>query len=118
LTTHQLDEAQQQCDRIVIIDHGRSIAEGSFDALLAQTIGPHRRIVCHLRGPAPAALQHAGWAVSGDGTLTRRVANLTAELPEVLAELTQVSAQIEDLKIESPTLQDVFLHLTGRELRE
>lgn len=118
LTTHQLDEAQQQCERIVIIDHGQTIAEGSFVALLAQTIGPQRRVICRVHGSVPHALQQSGWDVVEDSTLTRRVADVGTELPALLADVARAGAQIADLRLESPTLQDVFLHLTGRELRE
>jgi ABC-2 type transport system ATP-binding protein len=118
LATHQLDEAQQKCERIVIIDYGKTLADGSFEDLLSRTIGMQRRVVCHLRGPVPAALQQAGWERRGDSTLIRRVEDLGSELAALLSEMTRASVHVEDLKIESPTLQDVFLHLTGRELRE
>lgn len=118
LTTHQLDEAQQQCERIVIIDHGQTIAEGSFAALLARTIGPQRRVVCRVHGPVPEALRQSGWEVGADAILTRRVTDAGTELPALLADMARAGAQIADLRLESPTLQDVFLSLTGRELRE
>jgi ABC-2 type transport system ATP-binding protein len=118
LATHQLDEAQQKCERIVIIDHGQTIAEGSFEELLAHTIGAQRRVVCRLQGPVPAKLLHHGWERVGDVTLARRVHDLGRELSTLLAEMARANVQVKDLSIESPTLQEVFLHLTGRELRE
>jgi len=103
LTTHQLDEAQSVANRIVIIDHGKVIADGTFEELLAETIGRDRRVLVRLT----------------DGTdLVRRVRDVAADLPRVLEELKGEDAGIADLRIEEPTLQSVFLHLTGRELRE
>jgi len=100
LTTHQLDEAQQVAERIVIIDAGKVIAAGTFEELLAETVGRQRRVV----------------VTTGDGqTVTRAVEDVAKELPVILAELSE---GVTDLRVEAPTLQAVFLHLTGRELRE
>ena len=103
LTTHQLDEAQQVAQRIVIIDRGRVIAAGTFDELLSQTVGRRRRVVARF---------------ADDTVEERSIEDVAGELPGVLAELSNGRAEIVDLKIDVPTLQAVFLHLTGRELRE
>src|SRR5690606_26100080 len=72
LTTHQLDEAQRVCDRIVIIDHGRVIADGRLDELVARTVGPGRRVRLTLDRTADAAA--LGAERDGDGrTLVWRV---------------------------------------------
>ena len=118
LTTHQLEEAQQQYAHIVIINHGQTIANGSFPDLLTRTIGQQRRVICRTRGPLPEALQKAGWELSGDSTLSRRVDDVGTALAALLTELTRANVHVAELQIESPTLQDVFLHLTGRELRK
>jgi ABC-2 type transport system ATP-binding protein len=103
LTTHQLDEAQEVAERIVIIDHGKDIAAGSFDELLAETVGRRRRILARLT----------------DGvTIEHAVEDVMAELPVILDGLREKGAVVADLRIEAPGLQAVFLHLTGRELRE
>jgi ABC-2 type transport system ATP-binding protein len=117
LTTHQLDEAQQVCDRIAILDHGRTIAAGTFDQLLATTVGRGRRIIVHLDRVAPAQLSSAGLAAEGT-TLHGQVENLANELPRLLARISETGAVVEDIEIAAPNLQAVFLHLTGRELRE
>jgi ABC-2 type transport system ATP-binding protein len=114
LTTHQLDEAQQVADRIVIIDHGRDIASGGFQQLLRDTIGTGRRVTLHLAAPVAAP---RGWVL--EGTLLRgTVEDVAVELPALLQRVAAAGGRVVDLDLEAPTLQAVFLHLTGRELRE
>jgi ABC-2 type transport system ATP-binding protein len=117
LTTHQLDEAQQVCDRITIIDHGRTIADGTLDELISRTIGRTRRVTLvmdrPLTGNAPAGLTLAD-SNKACGDLN----DVAAELPAMLERVRAAGARVEDVKVEAPNLQAVFIHLTGRELRE
>jgi ABC-2 type transport system ATP-binding protein len=117
LTTHQLDEAQTRGDRIVIIDHGKTIAAGTFRELVEQTVGTRRLVTLTLDRPPAQPLD--GFAGEFEGRTVRwHVADVAAELPAVLERVRAAGCRVEDVAVQSPTLQLVFLHLTGRELRE
>jgi ABC-2 type transport system ATP-binding protein len=116
LTTHQLDEAEQQCDRIVIIDHGRAIAEGTLRELIACTVGVNRRVTFKLARPGPSL---EGLELSDDRRqMVAEVEDVALDLPEVLSRIREAGGQVSDLEVHSPSLHSVFIHLTGRELRE
>jgi ABC-2 type transport system ATP-binding protein len=117
LTTHQLDEAQTRGDRIIIIDHGKTIAAGTFRELVEQTVGTGRQVTLTLDRPLPQPLD--GLTAEPQGRTVRlQVADVAAELPSLLARARAAGCRVEDVGVQSPTLQLVFLHLTGRELRE
>jgi ABC-2 type transport system ATP-binding protein len=116
LTTHQLEEAEQQCDRIVIIDHGRAIAEGTLTELITSTVGVNRRVTFRLAGPVPMV---EGVKVSDDRReLVAEVGDVALELPGLLSRIHEAGGRVSDLEVHSPSLHSVFIHLTGRELRE
>ncbi len=118
LTTHQLDEAQQVCDRIVVIDHGRVIAQGTFEELVQQTIGAQRTVSITLDLPAQPVFGGLPGAFI-DGTTARcLVSDVGPQVTALLSRAAAAHATVVDLQIESPTLQAVFIHLTGRELRD
>lgn len=108
LTTHQLDEVQTRCDRIVIIDQGRVVASGTLEELISSTVGHARQLTLQLRS-GPQARQ---------ATQTMELPNVARDLPQVLSHAEKKGVQIDHLTVKAPSLQDVFLHLTGKELRE
>jgi ABC-2 type transport system ATP-binding protein len=117
LTTHLLDEAEMLCDRIVIIDHGTVIESGTLAELVGRTVGSRRRVTVHLdRAPERAIAGLDG----GDGgrAMLAQVTDVGRELPELLERITAAGCRVEDLDVRPPSLQSVFIHLTGRELRE
>ncbi len=118
LTTHHLEEAEARCSRTVIIDHGRIIASGTMPELVDQTVGRHRIVT--LRVDAPIAATPAGVDVSAEDPrlLRAKVTNVARELPALLSAISAQGREVEDVEVRGPSLQSVFIHLTGRELRE
>ena len=122
-TTHYMEEAQELCDRIAIIDHGRILTVGTLDELtrLAGEAEVLRLTGGFAGGEARDRLQAiAGVRVlqAGDGSAMLSVAaggpGLLAVLPAVLAS----GLALDDVSIQRPNLQSVFISLTGRELRD
>jgi len=117
MTTHQLEEAEARCQRIVIIDHGRVIASGTVNELVEQTIGAQRRVTLALDRPPRNPLP--GFEVGDSSTILRtQVRDVAGELPTLLGVVGDAGCKVLDVEVRSPSLQAVFLHLTGRDLRE
>ncbi|MCR6487288.1 ATP-binding cassette domain-containing protein [Amycolatopsis sp. OK19-0408] len=123
LTTHYLDEADALSDRLIVIDDGRIVAEGTPDALKARVNGDRVEVGVDPEQGADAA-EIAGrlagaQELSVDGGEVRfRVPRGDVALPELLRALDAKSIPMLSVQVHRPTLDDVFLTLTGRSLRE
>jgi ABC-2 type transport system ATP-binding protein len=122
LTTHYLDEADALCDRILVIDYGKIVAEGSPDELKRRISGDV--ITLSVSGGPDAAKgvlgAHDGVrdvAVSGQ-SLRLTVDHGEEALPGMLRELDAAGLALQSIQLARPTLDDVFLTVTGRSLRE
>ncbi len=122
LTTHHLEEAEARCSRTVIIDHGKAIAEGTLAELVDRTVGRHRMVTLRLDAPLtnPAFLQDPHMMPGGSDArqVRARLLDVAGELPLLLDRVRQAGRAVEDVDVRGPSLQAVFIHLTGRELRE
>jgi len=121
LTTHYMDEAQRLCDRVAIIDKGKVIALGTPRELI-QSLGGTEVIEVTCDGPVDEACVRALPGVHAvkrrsDG-LSLTVQQLHKTLPLVLAQLQQAGRALTALSTHHATLEDVFVDLTGRHLRD
>jgi len=121
LTTHHLEEAEARCSRTVIIDHGRVIASGTLPELVDQTVGRHRLVTLRLNAPL-ATEQISRLRVEIDPADARqvraRMTDVATDLPHLLDGIRAAGGAVDDVEVRGPSLQAVFIHLTGRELRE
>ncbi|MFN0055877.1 MAG: ABC transporter ATP-binding protein [Planctomycetales bacterium] len=117
LTTHQLDEAESRCDRIVVFDRGRVVASGTLSELIAATVGTGARAILRLECHSPAAPDEFQ-PTTDPQVVTCPLADPAADVPRLFAQLQAAGCRVADFDIERPSLHAVFLHLTGRELRE
>jgi ABC-2 type transport system ATP-binding protein len=121
LTTHYMDEAERLCDRIAIVDHGKLIALGTPKELIAKLEAPN--IIEFTTDPQ---LDESAFAsVRGKrGSLRRgdawqlRVDTLAESVPDLLAAIERSGAKIVTLSTHAATLEDLFVTMTGRELRD
>jgi lipooligosaccharide transport system ATP-binding protein len=116
VTTHYMDEAEQLCDRLVVMDHGRIVAEGSPRALIEEH---STREVLELRYDPDVQEQHVD-AVTGVGerleVLPDRLLVYARDGDSALASVHARGVQPLSSLVRRSTLEDVFLHLTGRSL--
>jgi ABC-2 type transport system ATP-binding protein len=121
LTTHYMEEAERLCDRVAVVDHGRIIAQGTPAELIAGLKAPH--IIEFSTEPAvPDAVLAK---IPGIGERRQRedrwflaAASLAEAVPALLAALDGAGARLVSLSTHRATLEDVFISLTGRELRD
>ncbi len=122
ITTHYIEEAERLCDRVAIVDQGKIIAIGTPREIQAQTLGTSR-VEIHTVEPMPAEAPNFECAEKSVMSEDRRVlivysAKPARTLPGVVKWIDQNGLDLEDIHLKRPTLEDVFIELTGKRLRD
>ena len=124
LTTHFMEEAERLCDRVAIMDHGRIIALGTPKELIDSLGAEHvvefapEHDAASLEPAMLGELDGVLRARSENGRFQLHVSSLHLAVPSLLAELTRRRVGLAELRTHSATLEDVFVNLTGRHLRD
>jgi len=122
-TTHYMEEAQELSDHIGIVDHGKMIANGTHDELV-KLVGEQTRIDLTLDTDAGSVLDEwrgvegVSQVTAENGLVTALVGDSNEVLPRLFDVTNRLSARITSVDIQEPNLETVFLHLTGRALRD
>jgi ABC-2 type transport system ATP-binding protein len=122
LTTHFMEEAERLCDRVSILDHGRIVALDTPAALI-RSLGAEERVVFSVDESLSPALEKALSAAGrvekqGEQIIVHGSGNGVPLVSQVVNLLGNQGIRFRDLRTEQPNLEDVFLSLTGREMRE
>jgi ABC-2 type transport system ATP-binding protein len=122
ITTHYIEEAERLCDRVAIVDQGKIIAIGSPREIQAQTLGTSR-VEIHTAQPMPADVPNFQEAEKFALSEDRMVLNVYSAkpartLPDLIKWIDQNGIDLEDIHLKRPTLEDVFIELTGKRLRD
>ena len=124
LTTHYMDEAERLCDRLAIVDHGQLIAEGS-PADLIERLGGHHVVEFAVAGSingtglsAWQALPSVESVREEEGLIALNVKQPHLTIPALLEAVEKLGGQLQHLTTRQASLEDVFVNLTGRHLRE
>ena len=124
LTTHYMDEAERLCDRLAIVDHGQIIAEGS-PADLIDRLGGHHVVEFSVSGYSDGAvlqdwngLPSVESVREDDGMIALNVKQPHLTIPALLDAIDKQGRQLQHLTTRQASLEDVFVQLTGRHLRE
>jgi ABC-2 type transport system ATP-binding protein len=124
LTTHYMEEADQLCDRLAIIDHGRLLALGTPEELKAST-GADTVVTVSASGDLDAltaalrdGVQGAQQAARVDDTVVLEVRGVQGVIPNVFSAAERAGFGVTDISVSAPSLETVFINLTGKDLRE
>jgi ABC-2 type transport system ATP-binding protein len=125
LTTHYMDEAERLCDRLAIIDHGQVIAEGTPSDLI-ERLGGHHVVEFEASGNSGDGTALDAWRVlpgveslrHDDGLVSLTVREPHLTIPALLDAVARQGSQLLHLTTRQASLEDVFVNLTGRHLRE
>ena len=124
LTTHYMEEADALCDRVAIMDHGRILALDTPEAL-KRTVGADTIVTVKARGDAQALALRLQQELVGvtrarviDGGVELHISGAERIVPAVVGAAESGGFPVIDLSVAEPSLQDVFINLTGKELRD
>ncbi len=125
LTTHYMDEAEKLCDRVAIIDNGKIISIGKPEDLthlvglevvyvkIENNLKPENLLQISANGKFADDIK-----IMDDKTIRFSVKNASETIPKIFENFQRIGVKILEVKYHKPTLEDVFLHLTGKSLRE
>jgi ABC-2 type transport system ATP-binding protein len=122
-TTHYMEEAERLCDRVGILDEGQLKAEGTRRELIS-LVGEHDRLHIEAQGDlaaaaaAAAAVPGVDEAVPRDGALDLLARDVRASLADIVRAVDATGSGITSMEVREPNLEAVFLHLTGKDLRD
>jgi ABC-2 type transport system ATP-binding protein len=122
LTTHNMDEAERLADRVAIIDHGKLLVVDTPERL-KHTVGEGDVLEIEINGIPIEQTQQVVSSLNleasfNNHSLVIRCLNIVEYLPVILEKLHDIGAQTSDVRLRANTLEDVFIRLTGRRLRE
>ncbi len=121
LTTHYMDEADKVCDKLAIIDHGKIITVDAPESLKNKLGGDVISLKCSDGDPRVSRLLGLGWvksAVKHNGYIDVRVEKGEEKIPALMRFMEKEGITVESVSLRKPSLDDVFLHYTGRTIRE
>jgi len=116
-STHEFGDLERTSDRLMIMDAGHSIASGTLEELVAETVGNQAALMLEVEGTL--SRDHFDDKVCFDGsTVVAKLHDVVEELPRLLKEVQRAGGHVVQLDVRRPGIADVFMRLTGRDLRE